>query len=157
MQLTTHILDRKALRAGIERAEQRRQKHSPDTGSIAYLDGRLATVEVQRERLNRSYVNGAMAFEEYEPLKRELDTDIATIMAQRAAIVPLPTPTPTTVAFVETLIDDYADQIATADDTLKRFIIDHLDIAVVFIVKNGVKRIRVRSNALDLEDILLLA
>lgn len=153
----THILNRQMLMAGIQDAEQRRRP-SHDEADVVRIEATMVAVKDQRDRLNRSYVMGTMRFEEYEPLKQELDQAYAAAERTRAAIPsPASAPSPRAIELVETWIDNYAEQIAAADTPLKRLIFDNLDIAVLLSVKDGEKRVAVRCNILDFEADLSLA
>lgn len=111
---------------------------------------RLEKLRQQRDRLNRAYVGGDMEYEEYSPAKRDLDREINAIEA--LPVTPI-TYAPMGTQVIETLIDRIAGKVDQADYALRRFIVDHLDIHVTLLPE---KKLKIRTDALDLETVLPL-
>lgn len=136
------------LKKNLARREAQRAKRAQAVDPNAQRAAHLERLRQQRERLNRAYVGGDMAYDEYSPQKRAVDREIIEL----EAIPPEPaTYIPRNVTVIESLIETYQDDIEQADFALKRFIVDHLDIRVTLMVVEGEKRLQIRVDALDLE------
>lgn len=143
------LLVRERLHKHQQRREAEKARRAKAEDPAAQNAAKLDDARQRRDRLNRAYVAGLQSFEEYEPLKRAIDHEIAKLESE-TTIAPKPH-VPASTAFIESLIDDYAEDIATADFALRRFIVDHLDIRVVMVVVDGKKHLKIRTEALDLE------
>lgn len=142
------LLDHTRLQENMTERDKQRMRHAKVADPSAKRRASLEKLHAQRERLNRAYVAGLMAFEEYEPQKRSIDREIAEIEALPAAPAPI---VQATAVFIGTLIDQYQDDIDNADFRLRRFMIDHLDIHTTLCLIEGKKYLRIRTEALDLE------
>lgn len=143
--IKTNVLDRKRLHQHIARRDAERTRRAKENDPNAQRVTKLEKLKADRERLNRAYVSGVQSFEEYAPVKRDLDRQISELDAE--PITPLAYQ-PASLEFIETLIDDYANDIEHADFALQRFIIDHLDVRVTLLEE---KCLHIRVEALDLD------
>jgi hypothetical protein len=142
------LLTRDRLHRNIKRRDAARERQAKTNDPAAQRAAELEKLKQKRERLNHAYVSGVQSFEEYAPVKRDLDRAILELEAQPA---PAPTYRPASAALLETLIDEYADEIDHADFALRRFILDRLDVRVVLHLVDGQKHLQVRANELDIE------
>lgn len=100
-----------------------------------------------------AYVGGDMSYEEYSPVKRDLDREIAAI--ESLPSVPLAY-APVSLQVIETMIDRIAGKIDQANYATRRFIVDHLDIHATLCIIDDKKYLKIRTDALDLEVVLPL-
>lgn len=147
------LLVRDRLHKHIAQRDSERAKRAKAIDPSVTRAARLEKLRQQRDRLNHAYVSGDMAYEEYSPAKRELDREITSIEALPAAPAAY---APISVQVIETLIDRIAGKVDQADYTLRRFIVDHLDIHVTLCLIDGKKYLKIRADALDLETVLPL-
>lgn len=146
------ILVRDELRLWLTRSDALKAAQQK-TDPLAEKRERRDQLVAQRDRLNTAYLSGVMSFDEYEPHKRRLDNQITEIERELLPeqLAPSRPPRAAALLLVETLIDDYRDDIEHADFALKRFILDRLEIVVTLRIVDGEKRLIVRSDALDVE------
>lgn len=146
------LLDRERLRAGIAAYDARKARETQTDPSAADRERRDQLVD-QRDRLNRAYLAKAMSFDEYQPLKKELDDQISAIERRLLDSAPQVARPSRAAAFllVESLLDEYRDILDAAPFPLKRFIVDRLEISATLRLVDGEKRLLLRSDALDLE------
>ncbi len=144
------LLNAKRLHWHIKHRDAERLRRAKAADPSVLRAKHLEELKVKRDRLNRAYVAGDMSYEEYSPTKRDLDRQIGALEAEPTTA---PAYTPATIGFIESLIETYQEDIAEADFTLRRFIVDHLDIRVTLLAE---KRLHIRADALDIETVLPL-
>lgn len=148
--VSANLLNPEVLHAHLARRDAARQARARTDDTAARRAATIERLEAARVRLNRAYVEGLQSYEEYAPAKRELDRQLAEI----TALPPEPpVDAPAGLAFVETLLGEYADEIDQADFALRRFIIDQLDIHVTLRLIDGAKHLTIRADTLDIEAI----
>lgn len=142
------LLTYKKLHEHIARRDAERAKRAKAVDPTVLRAAKLEKLKADRERLNKAYVTGVQSFEEYAPTKRALDKEILEL----EAIPPEPPAyQPMSLALVETLIDEYSEELNRANFELRRFLVDHLDIRVVLKIINDQKHLYIHTGILDLE------
>lgn len=147
------LLVRDRLHKHIAQRDQERTKRAKSIDPSVTRAARLEKLQQQRERLNRAYVGGDMSYEEYSPVKRDLDREIASIESLPSAPASY---APMSAQVIEATIDRLAGKIDQVNYATRRFIVDHLDIHVTLCIIDDKKYLKIRTDALDLEVVLPL-
>lgn len=152
------LFDPETLQRYLAEREQRRRHRADPADRRATLDARAADLDDQIARLNRAYIAGAYAkLDEYLALKRDLDTQRDAVEAERVTLVDATPPDDApALAFIETVAADYGAVLDQAPFTLRRFIVDRLDMRVALFAADGEKRVTIRSGVLEIEETLSL-
>jgi site-specific DNA recombinase len=150
------ILNPPALRRGLNAYDAKRAEAQQPADPTAERRNRRDQLLEQRDRLNRAYLAGAMDFTtEYQPLKADLDRQLAEIERLLLDANSQPTTTKSSRAeallMVETIVEEYGEEIHHAEKDDRRFFVDRLEIVITMLLRDGEKWLRLRSNALDYE------
>lgn len=147
------LLVRDRLHKHIAKRDAEQAKRAKAVDPATTRAARLEKLRQQRDRLNRAYVGGDMSYEEYSPAKRDLDREIGSVEALPAATAAY---APLSVQVIESMIDRISGKVDQADFSLRRFIVDHLDIHVTLCLIDDKKYLKIRADALNLETVLPL-